>query len=702
MKSRTSLFNRTVIVNLLQRYWVGFAAYLIILGAVTVLPLINALQATSWNATNVPYYASLIQLMGNLQPVLVVNFITVAVAATLLFSYLYNSRHTGMMASLPIKRETMYLSVSAAAVGGLTLCNLVIALVLLLVEVLYGQLHLGAIGMLTGVSVLSIVCFFGMAAFCCMLTGNIFAGPAVYFIFNFLTIGVESLVNTLLRKVVFGMPAGFSPVTQFLSPILQVAGRVVFDYERINNEAGKWVDYTWQLEGVGVLAIYTLIGLVFLWLGMLLYKNRRMETAGDTISIEILKPVFRFCCTVGAGLIFAVFMQELLYQITPRTWMAAAYIAVLLIIGGALGYFIAKMLIEKTVRVFRTGWKTVGIYAVCCIVIMAAIEGDLFGYEKKVPAVSEIKSVGIHTFDGNYMDFDEAENIETVVKLHQAIIANKAFHEMENGTMDVIRYIGQFEEPTANFSRRMLLISYDLGNDKFMERRYMVAYGPDEIRDTSSEIRTLEALINTEEGIAERYIVDYPVTINSVQGGWVEYVDKESYERFHFNDLAPSEIVRLYTECILPDIQDGTLGVIHIIENEEYAKNKYNCTIGLDLAENVTENPYLGGYTYTDYRSIQVYPTLDAHRTIAFLKEYGIEPATVYDSMTAEGYVFDDLGSYRPGDEDIDFYEKTLQEMGIAPMAETREVTTYVAKDAPASVGVIGGADGPTQVYVTK
>ena len=187
------------------------------------------------------------------------------------------------------------------------------------------------------------------------------------------------------------------------------------------------------------------------------------------------------------------------------------------------------------------------------------------------------------------------------------------------------------------------------------------------------------------------------MTAFNIEGGWIEYADKNTFERFHFSDLAPSEIVRLYTECILPDIADGTLGVIHIIENEEYAKNKYNCNIGLDLVESVTQNPYIGGEMYMNYRSINLYVTLDAHRTIAFLKEYGIEPATVYDSMTADGYVFDDLGSYRPN-EDFDFYEKTLQEMGIAPIAETREVTTYMPKDAAA----IGGADGPTEIIVTK
>ena len=105
-----------------------------------------------------------------------------------------------------------------------------------------------------------------------------------------------------------------------------------------------------------------------------------------------------------------------------------------------------------------------------------------------------------------------------------------------------------------------------------------------------------------------------------------------------------------------------------------------------------------GGMSYVNYRSMTFYVTTDAHRTVAFLKEYGIEPATVYDSMTAEGFVFDDLGYYN-ADEEIDFYEKTLQEMGIAPYVETREATTY---PQAASVGVIGGADGPTEIYVTK
>ena len=222
MKLRTSLFNRTIIVNLLQRYWVAFAAYLLVLGAVVVSPLLNALQGQGWNATNVPYYASLLQVMRVTSEVLVINFIAAPIAAALLFSYLYHTRHTGMMTSLPVKRETMFLSVSAAAVIGMTLCNLLVGLAMLLVETIYGQVHLGAIGMLLGISLLTIVTFFGFAAFCAMLTGNIFAGPAVYLIFNFVTVGFELAVQSLLQPVVFGIATNYDAKTMFLSPILML------------------------------------------------------------------------------------------------------------------------------------------------------------------------------------------------------------------------------------------------------------------------------------------------------------------------------------------------------------------------------------------------------------------------------------------------------------------------------------------------
>ena len=686
MKLRTSLFNRTVFTNTLQRYWLVFVGYLGAVSCFTLIPLINALQEAGWYPTSLPYYASLLQLLSEcLQPVIVVNFIAVAVVAALLFSYLYNARHTGMMASLPVKRETMYLSVSAAAIVGMTLCNVIVALLALIIEVIYGQVHLLALGILLLVSVLSVIAFFGMAAFCCMLTGNIVAGPAVYLIFNFLSVGMEMIVSGILPTIVFGMDYRNTPKSIFLSPILQVGNSVQFSYEQIYDVANTWIDYTWEMHGLGILAIYMVVGLVFLVMGMFLYKNRRMETAGDTISIEILKPVFRFCMTIGGGLLFATFISNVLYEITPTKAMAAAYIAVLLIIGGVLGYFISQMLITKTVNVFRKGWKTVSLYAVVVILLMTAVETDLFGYEKFVPNKDDVASVRITGYASNPITLDEAENIETVIMLHQNIIANKFLHETEYGSPEAVAYINRFDDPAAALQNTFVNITYTLKDEQQISRRYRIVYGPDEIRNTQSEIRVFEALQNTAEGIEERHTVDYPITIDNVGSGWVEYRDAVNYESFHYSDFSPSDLLRLYNECILPDIADGKLGVIDIIEDKDYALSKYHCTIGLEFYREITTTRY-GGRSFNEYKSIQIYPTLEASRTMAFLKEYGIEPAVVYDAKVAEGCDYNDLGVYYTDGEPM--YQYGVDGIGIVPREST-------------SSAIIGGADGPTAIVIT-
>ncbi|MBP3653824.1 MAG: hypothetical protein J6J04_00130 [Oscillospiraceae bacterium] len=681
MKLKTSLFDRTIFKNMLQRYWLIFAGYLCVMGAVLVIPLVNALQEAGWYPTNLPYYASLLQLMGQISNTILITFAAAPIAATMMFSYLYNARHTGMMASLPIKRETMFLSVSAAALAGFFICNVIIVGLVLLVEAIYGQVHLGALGLILLIITLSSIAFFGMAAFCCMLTGNILAGPAVYCIFNLLTIFMEALVYGLLQEIVFGMSNGFEEKTAIFSPIYKIMNELGFYYDPIYDSSEQWIDYTWHMEGMGVLAAYTVAGLVFLFLGMQLYKHRRMETAGDTISIEILKPIFKLCMTVCGGLVFAWFMAEMLYQVSPTGTMAAVYLAVLLIIGGTACYFIAQMLITKTVNVFRSGWKSVGLYAICVILVITGIENDMTGYERKVPDAEDVESVYVSLYDGqNIATFEDEENINTVLQLHRNIITNKDFHEWEFGSPEAAAYIGQFDDPAAGFQRQNLALTYTLKDGSTMKRVYCVSYGPDEILNDSSEIRVLEALMNTDQAIADRLIMDFAVTADNIDAFWIDYVEADTYENLHFSDLSPSEMVELYNECILPDIADGNLGVYNIIENKEYALNKYNCIIGFNVYEKCVGNGRSS--SYKNYRDIQVYLTLDAERTLAFLKEHGVEPAVIYDSMVAKGYAYNELGRYKAdGEEDIN-YRSTME----------------VTKES--SVGVIGGADGPTEIVV--
>ncbi len=684
MKSKTSLFNRTIIRNLLQRYWVLFAAYLSVMGTFLLIPLLNSLQEIGWSYPSAPEHSATFFdfVQYSTSSILVISFLAAPIVAAMLFSYLYNSRHTGMMASLPISRESMFASVSAAGLIGMTLCNLAVLLLALVLELVYGDVSLVGLGIIFAEMTLSLLVFYGIAVFCCMLTGNIFAGPAVYLIFNFLTVGAESLIHNLLQDIVFGLGRNYSPKTMFLSPILQLVESVNLDVDIVRDSADNIISYTWVMRGMGVLTIYALVGLVFLALGLRLYQNRRMEVAGDTIAIEILKPVFRLCMAVGGGLLFASFIKETLYHVTPTDTMAAIYTAVLLSVGGILGYFIAQMLITKSVNVFRRGWKSVGLYVLCVAALMTAVECDLFGYEKHVPDADEVTDVYVTVFDGyNTVTFEEPENIKTVVQLHRNIVTNKSFHEIEIGGAGSALPLDE-TDPAAAFRKQSVQISYTLKNGDILTRRYSISYDPDAIRSNASEIRVLEAVLNTDEAISQRCIAPFPVSAANIDGGWVDWVDAETHEHQSYGDFSPSDLAKLYNECILPDIADGRLGVYNIIENEAYAKGKYNCTISMDLVKNVIINPN-GSRTYSDYFHGVYYVTTDASRTLAFLAERGITPAVIYDDALYDGYGYTDLGRYRlDGDDQASegYYEKTTE---------------------ASSHAVIGGADGPTAVFVT-
>ena len=104
------------------------------------------------------------------------------------------------------------------------------------------------------------------------------------------------------------------------------------------------------------------------------------------------------------------------------------------------------------------------------------------------------------------------------------------------------------------------------------------------------------------------------------------------------------------------------------------------------------ETSAYGGDVYVNYRNITIYPTLDAHRTMAFLKEYGIEPATVYDVAAAEGDFYDDLGHYRT--DTNDFVRDPWDDTEV--LTQAARAISPLTKEA----AVIGGADGPTAIIV--
>lgn len=638
MKSRTSLFNPTIFCNFLKRYWLMWVAYGGALLFCIGLPLLNALQEyVRWEGYSAAY-ASGGLLLNSMQAFpMVISLLGCGVIAAISFSYLYNSRHVGMMNSLPIRREALFCSVLLADITGLLLADLVVFLSCFGLEAAFGMVDFYALGVSLLILVLENLLFLGFAVFCYMLTGNIFAGPAVYLIFNFTAVAVEFMGTYLLSNLQFGnagaMAIGHS---YWLSPPVWLVAN-------LNYVQASVVPEMYRMAGLGGLSAYALAGVVFGVLALLLYRRRRMETAGDMVSIEFLKPVFKVCASLAGALGLACLVKDSLSNLDTTGVTGLAYLCALMVAGGIIGWFIAQMLVEKTIHVLNHGWKGVGVMSLLFILFLCAGEFDWYGYERNIPAPDGVSQVTLGGSGVTGMIADDPESIAMVTALHQSIVEHKDLHE---------------QAERAHGARNYVRFIYQLENGKYLNREYWIDAGEAAYLDRDSDLWTLEAVVNTPEAIRDRYVMDFPVTAANISSCEITYTDGETMEWNDFYDLTPTEQAAFYNDCILPDIEDGTLGYLNIVENDDYANSKYDCRIyfeiryprGLgadDMGKGNTYSSYYDDVTYY-YSYFNIYLTTGATRTVQFLNDHGIFPATVMESARAVGADYTSAGYVMP------------------------------------------------------
>ena len=133
---------------------------------------------------------------------------------------------------------------------------------------------------------------------------------------------------------------------------------------------------------------------------------------------------------------------------------------------------------------------------------------------------------------------------------------------------------------------------------------------------------TYEQLLNCQEAIYYRKRTQVPVTPETLSYAYVSYRDPAAagdpdYNYYMENlNLTPEEAYELYSECILPDIDDGTLGRVWLIMDDDYYNTVYDCSISLELRQPGNEG--------TRYDYFYTVPTVDSTRTNAWLTEHGV------------------------------------------------------------------------------
>ena len=587
MKSRISFFNPGVAKNLLRRFWPLWAAYLVLLlvGFVFHLPQQLAEGAATPSAYGRTGYEVLVLQSATDQ-------VRIIIAAALLsamaaYSYLYSNRSCGMMNALPIRRETMF---GTAYLTGLVMLLLTQVLAVLLTALVCLEYRLPFVYLLEwlGVVVMATAAFYGFAVFCAVLTGNILVLPAVYVVLNLTAFVAENCIQMVLGAMRYGYADTGSRLA-VLSPFVILLGRGFGVYNGADNRA--------QVMGLGILGAYCAAGLVLAALALLIYRRRHMECATDVVAVPVLRPVFQYCMAFGTAFVLPVALAEVL-NIQLRGGRLTLLILLLILLGAFLGWYIAEMLIQKSLKVFFRHWKGLALVWAVLLLVVGAAEFDLFGYERRVPAADTVESVAL-----NRCQLEEPENVARAVELHRSLVDHKS----------------QYDGETDGYGINLV---YVLKDGRRLERSYIVPYDPEGRIALNGDLREYQDLSNCREAIRWRVTPKLPVEERYVGDAqlYYSYMNENGYLVDGYVRLSPEQAVSLYREGILPDAEEGTVALNFVSEDQPGSLTLSNVHFNFNLEE----DPLSPHYDRDDYQYEYMWFNLymESAHTMQWLREH--------------------------------------------------------------------------------
>ena len=708
MRSKTSYFNGTLFKKNLSRYWPlwGLASFG---GAMFPLAMLlellhNGFRFWSPLETRQAYYTVLSY------GVPVISIVYAILCAMAVWSYLYNARSVGMMHTLPIRREGLFVTNVLSGLTMMAIPYAVTGVLLVLVSLLFGGFEpMGVLVTVLGVMGESLF-FFGLATFCAFIVGNVFMLPALYGLLNFIAVLTDFMVNLLAQGFCFGLNSSYSGTVEWLSPVVYLVQKISPNstYEtqwvtdRLSGQRYETsVPTSVTLENGWLIAVYAAVGVVLMVLAWLMYRRRRSESAGDVVAVGWMKPVFRYGCAAYS----AILGGRLLYALFWESFQNGLYFTVLpmilcMIVGGAVGYYAASMLLAKTLRVFRSTWKGMLAVALGCIALCAAMKFDVFGVVRRVPALDGIKTLQIYAADSNYYLTPGQDDalIEKVRALHQTIISDKDY-ALTTASAATEAYSGADGE--VPYAYTTVRFTYTLNSGLKVERRYSLYLTPDRMAREGTYDYLLDQLINSPE--MRQKCIRWRDEGFQLDGAWIDTWRD-------YSDLSSRE-VGLILDAVAKDAENGDWGVYDWFQADNDA-DSYE--IQIHFQYKLPESQFDRAYD-----AIQVNVKEGMTETIQTLKElklitdadlvtnrerypwqYAKGGWDQYDQfykqfhMSPEEY-YDRYGEYPAGWFGTESDDSST-ETETAPTVDNSHSPSMSAGAEATSFGIIGGADGPT------
>ena len=549
-----------------------------------------------------------------LRSLLILSAIMGILCAMAVFSYLYSNRSACMIHALPMRRETIFGSQYLAGLSFFMVPHIIIYVLMLATEVSMNCLNLWSLTLWFLVQSGTCFFFYSFGVFCAMFTGHLLALPVFYGILNGLVLVVLALIQEVCRIYLYGF-AGFGTIVEegavWLTPFIKL-------YTAINTSYVQPLDQV-RLFDAKVVIVYAIVGVLLTVAALLLYRGRHIESAGDVVSVKIVRPIFKYGFALCVGLSGGMVTKAILYlenNVAFMLWM---------VIWGIVGYFVAEMLLQKSFRVLKA-WKGSVAVVIAIVLFSVSIYQDWYGFEQWTPNPEQVERVQLTGLRGSpwdsansEIDRDDAEGIAQMVALHQAII-----HQDTTGK--------------GNQDTGWATITYIMKDGHTIRRSYDgISMYEGDLTTEGTVAYAAQAILDDRENVAQLYNIE-EVNLNRLVECYIDSIWNEETQKMETLYLDGG--TQKLWDAVQQDFAEGTLGVRYLFDGSEERQNNTYYSDLTFIYESKSTNAYdESDVSYQMHWRITLTP--QATHTLTALRELGVLKEPYVLLTNAEYYMLD-------------------------------------------------------------
>lgn len=456
MKLKVSFCNKTVLKTDITRYAPIWGGYTMMLALLTLMCIRSPEENPAYALAGMVHLFS--ARAGHM--VLINGFYALAVAQAL-WGDLLNARMCNNLHALPVTRDSYFgAHLASALLFALVPNALVYGAAALMVP---GEIASAPL-MTLAAGCLQYIFYLGAALVAVQLAGNRMGMVLAYGMLNFFSILVYWFCAEVFTPLTYGTEANVNWMANICPTVVMYRGSYFIPLDHYLETATTSTYYYDGMERgdlwVPALAC-ALVGLGLIALAQLLYRRRKLESAGDLLAYPGLSPVFLVMNTLMVAAFVHLGVSMMSFEAVSQYFF--------LPLGLIVGYVSGLMLLRRTTRVFRKRMliPLAGILVLCALTV-CGIYADVFRVIRRVPQADKVVSVTVEPVSRRYeesrLTVTDGEQIQAILAYHR-----ESLNGWQHQVRDSLLQKNGCWKPGEYYNVRL---EYKLENGGTLVRRY--------------------------------------------------------------------------------------------------------------------------------------------------------------------------------------------------------------------------------------